>query len=82
LIRMNRYGGGAIIFGLDRSERSGAVDSLATLKWLQATAGQRRTRLGQVDSGSRSAHGAVRRRRIAVRRYTLTGDEGTWTPPP
>ena len=34
---MNQYGGGAIIFGLERSEQSGAVDILATLKWLQVT---------------------------------------------
>jgi hypothetical protein len=31
---MNQYGGGAIIFGLDRSEQSGGLTS-ATLKCLQ-----------------------------------------------
>jgi hypothetical protein len=34
---MNQYGGEAIIFGRERSEQSGAVDILATLKWLQVT---------------------------------------------
>ena len=36
-MRMNQYGGGAIIFGLERSEQSGAVDILVTLKWPQVT---------------------------------------------
>ena len=75
---MNQYGGGAIIFALEWSEQSGAVDILATLKCFRATwAGQRRARLGQVDRcGSENCPQDSQAETFAVRRYTLTGSEG------
>jgi hypothetical protein len=69
---MNQYGGGAIIFGLEPSEQSGAVDILATLKWLHVTGwsapgAARAVRDlpagGKAETFSRSARGAVRQRR-------------------
>jgi hypothetical protein len=78
---MNQYGGGAIILGLDRSEQSSAVDILATVKWLQGhrlvSAGRGPGRLTQV----RDLPTGTKAEKLAVRRRTLTGDEGAWTPP-
>ena len=84
LMRMNQYGGGAIIFGLERSEQSGAVDILVALNGSRSRAGQRRARLGRLTRVQEICPRAVRRRRFrdlpagrfAVRRYTLTGSEG------
>ena len=58
-----QYGSGEIIFSLNHNERSGTVDILATLKWLQShgrvSAGRGS---GRLTSGSRSALRAASRR--------------------
>jgi len=68
-----QYGGGEIIFSLDHNERSGTVDILATLKWLQGhrlvSAG---AQLGQVDFGFEICSTGGKPETFAVSRYTLT----------
>jgi hypothetical protein len=72
-----QYRGGEVIFSLNRSEQSGAVDILAALKWLQghglASAG---AQLGQVDFGFEVCSTGGKPEKFAVSRYTLTSTCG------
>ena len=72
-----QYGGGEIIFSLDHNERSGTVDILATLKWLQGrglvSAG---AQLGQIDFGFEICSTGGKPEKFAVSRYTLTSTCG------
>jgi Glycosyl hydrolase family 12 len=73
-----QHGTGEIIFSLDQSERSGSVDILATLKWLQGhglvSAG---AQLGQVDFGFEICSTGGKPEKFAVSRYTLTSTCGS-----
>jgi Glycosyl hydrolase family 12 len=73
-----QYGNGEIIFSLDRNERSGTVDILATLRWLQGhrliSAG---ARLGQVDFGFEICSTGGKPEKFTVSRYTLTSTCGS-----
>lgn len=72
-----QYGGGEIIFSLDRSEQSGTVDILAALQWLRGrglvSAG---AQLGQVDFGFEICSTGGKPENFAVSRYTLTSTCG------
>lgn len=72
-----QYGSGEIIFSLNHNEQSGAVDILATLKWLQShgrvSAG---AGLGQVDFGFEICSTGGKPEKFAVSRYTLTSTCG------
>ena len=67
-----QYGGGEVIFSLNRNEQSGTVNILATLKWLQGrrlvSAG---AALGQVDFGFEICSTGGKPETFAVSRYTL-----------
>jgi hypothetical protein len=67
------YGSGEIIVSLDRSERSGTVDILATLRWLQAhRLVSSSATLGQVDFGWEICSTGGRPETFTVSKYRLT----------
>jgi len=74
---VNQYNGGEVIFSLDRSKRSGTVDILAALKWLQGHGlVSAKARLGQVDFGFEICSTGGKPEQFAVSRYTLTSTCG------
>jgi hypothetical protein len=72
-----QYRGGEVIFSLNKNERSGTVDILGVLKWLQshglASTG---AQLGQVDFGFEICSTGGKPEKFAVSRYTLTSTCG------
>jgi Glycosyl hydrolase family 12 len=72
-----RYGDGEIIFSLDQNERSGSIDILAALKWLQGRGlVSAKAQLGQVDFGFEICSTGGKPEKFAVSRYTLTSSCG------